>query len=79
MHFTNSDFFSGVYISALPDLTIKKDFIVTLQDQAVPVETVRVSQDDRHVLEVDIEKAWKDMKLEPGLADEVEVKVSFAG
>ncbi|KAH6609328.1 glycoside hydrolase family 36 protein [Trichoderma cornu-damae] len=68
----------GVYISALPDMTLKEDFIVTLQDQAVPVETMRVSQGDHRVLEVDIEKAWKDMKLEPGLVDEVEVKVSFA-
>ncbi|KAK4066339.1 hypothetical protein Trihar35433_6766 [Trichoderma harzianum] len=68
----------GVYISALPDLVLNEDFIVMLQDQAVPVETVRVSQNDGHVLEVDIEKAWADMKLEPGLKDEVEVKVSFA-
>ncbi|KAL6837617.1 glycoside hydrolase family 36 protein [Trichoderma camerunense] len=67
----------GVYISALPDLTLNEDFVVMLQDQAVPVETVRVSQNDEHVLEVDIEKAWTDMKLEPGLKDEVEVKVSF--
>ncbi|RFU75321.1 glycoside hydrolase family 36 [Trichoderma arundinaceum] len=69
----------GVYISALPNMALMEDFIVTLQDQAVPVETVRVSPADHRVLEVDIEKAWKDMKLEPGLLDEVEVKVSFAG
>ncbi|KAL7791355.1 glycoside hydrolase family 36 protein [Trichoderma ceciliae] len=69
----------GVYISALPDMVLEEDFIVTIQDQAVPVETVSVSQSDQHVLEVDIEKAWKDMKLEPGLLDELEVKVSFAG
>ncbi|KAM0262871.1 hypothetical protein ACHAQJ_001462 [Trichoderma viride] len=61
------------------DMTLKEDFIVTLQDQAVPVETVSVSQSDQHVMEIDIEKAWKDMKLEPGVLDEVEVKVSFAG
>jgi hypothetical protein len=60
-------------------MTLKEDFIVTLQDQAVPVETVSVSQSDPHVLEINIERAWKDMKLEPGLLDEVEVKVSFAG
>lgn len=75
---SNSNSPLGVYISALPDLTLNEDFIVMLQDQAVPVETVRVSQNDEHVLEVDIEKAWADMKLEPGLKDEVEVKVSFA-
>ncbi|KAK4084542.1 uncharacterized protein Triagg1_1022 [Trichoderma aggressivum f. europaeum] len=69
----------GVYVSALPDLALNEDFIVMLQDQAVPVETVRISQNDGHVLEVDVEKAWEDMKLEePGLKDEVEVKVSFA-
>lgn len=60
-------------------MTLQEDFIVTLQDQAVPVETVRVSQSDQHVLEINIERAWKDMKLEPGRLDEVDVKVSFAG
>ncbi|KAM0467006.1 hypothetical protein ACHAPV_000518 [Trichoderma viride] len=69
----------GVYISALPKMTLQEDFIVTLQDQAVPVETVRVSQSDQHVLEINIERAWKDMKLEAGRLDEVDVKVSFAG
>ncbi|EHK40420.1 glycoside hydrolase family 36 protein [Trichoderma atroviride IMI 206040] len=69
----------GVYISTLPKMTLQKDFIVTLQDQAVPVETVGVSQSDQHVLEINIERAWKDMELEPGRLDEVEIKVSFAG
>ncbi|GFP56677.1 probable galactinol-sucrose galactosyltransferase 6 [Trichoderma asperellum] len=69
----------GIYISTLPNMTLQEDFIVTLQDQAVPVETVGVSQSDQHVLEINIEKAWKDMKLEPGRLDEVEIKVSFAG
>lgn len=60
-------------------MKLQEDFIVTLQDQAVPVETVSVSRSDQHILEINIEKAWKDMKLEPGRFDEVEIKVSLAG
>jgi hypothetical protein len=60
-------------------MALQEDFVVTLQDQAVPVESVSVSQSDQHVLEIDIERAWKDLELEAGRLDEVEVKVSFAG
>ncbi|SPQ18354.1 76a4190c-5657-4e05-95d5-21f92ca54688 [Thermothielavioides terrestris] len=68
----------GIYISVLPELSIEDDFMVTIQGQPIPSHTVTVNKDDQHVLDVDIETAWREMKLESGWANEVEVKVYFA-
>jgi hypothetical protein len=66
-----------VYISLLPDLTVDDDFMVLILGQPIPPETVSISKTDPHVLEVDIESAWKKMGLK-GYANEVEVKLYFA-
>ncbi|KAK4241548.1 glycoside hydrolase [Achaetomium macrosporum] len=68
----------GVYISVLPELSIEDDFMVTIQGQPIPPRTVTVNKGDKHVLDVDIETAWKEMGLQSGWANEVEVKVYFA-
>lgn len=68
----------GVYISALPDLTIKDDFIATIQGRVIPVQTVLVSKVDSHVLEIDVEAAWQELGLHAGWGNEVEVKIIFA-
>jgi hypothetical protein len=68
-----------VYVSALTEVSIKGNLMVMLQNVAVPIETVHRSKHDPRVLEIDIETAWKALKLEAGFKDEVEVKVSFAG
>lgn len=68
----------GVYISALPELTIEDDFIATIQGQVIPVHTVSVSAVDAHVLEIDVEKAWEEMGLHPGWSNEVEIRVYFS-
>jgi hypothetical protein len=36
---------------------------------------IKVSRDDEHVLEIDIEKAWEELKLDSGWSNEVEVKI----
>ncbi|KAK4167262.1 putative galactinol--sucrose galactosyltransferase 6 [Cladorrhinum sp. PSN259] len=68
----------GVYISVLPELSIMDEFMVTIQGQPLPPHTVTVNEKDNQVLNVDIETAWKEMGLESGWANEVEVKVYFA-
>lgn len=68
---------AGVYLSTLPDMTVEGDFMVTMQGQPIPSRTVTMSVEDRHVLEVDLETAWKEMKLDGGWSNEVEVKVYF--
>ena len=71
----------GIYVSSLPEMTgsssVEDNFMATIQGQPIPPHTVSVSKADDHVLEVDIETAWKEMKLESGWANEVEVKVYF--
>ncbi|OTB04406.1 glycoside hydrolase family 36 protein [Hypoxylon sp. CI-4A] len=67
----------GVYISSLPDMSISRDFMVTILGEPIPPHTVTVSTLDSHVLNIDVEKAWKEMGLEAGWANEVEVKVYF--
>ncbi|KAK6717835.1 hypothetical protein SNK05_001012 [Fusarium graminearum] len=67
----------GIYISALPNLTIEGDFLITIQEKVIPVHTVAISTVDKHVLEIDIGKAWKDMGLESRWSNDVEVKVHF--
>ncbi|KAL2255266.1 hypothetical protein VTK26DRAFT_3719 [Humicola hyalothermophila] len=68
----------GVYISVLPELSIGDDFMVTILGQPIPSHTVSVNKDDKHILDVDVETAWKEMGLKSGWANEVQVKVYFA-
>ncbi|KAL1843495.1 hypothetical protein VTJ49DRAFT_1366 [Mycothermus thermophilus] len=67
----------GVYISVLPELSLMDDFMVTILGQPVPPNTVSISKQDGHVLEVDVEAAWDEMGLNSGWANEVQVKVYF--
>jgi hypothetical protein len=41
----------------------------------LPVHTVSVSKVDEHVLQIDTEKAWKELGLESRWSNEVEVKI----
>ncbi|KAH7197190.1 glycoside hydrolase superfamily [Fusarium flagelliforme] len=68
----------GIYISALPSLTIDGDFLITIQEKVIPVHTVAISAVDKYVLEIDIGKAWKEMGLESRWSNDVEVKVHFS-
>lgn len=65
----------GLYISALPRMDVKNDFMVTIQGQVIPPHTVAVSKTAAEVLEIDVETAWKEMGLNAGWGNEVEVKV----
>ncbi|KAI0837180.1 glycoside hydrolase family 36 protein [Hypoxylon sp. FL0890] len=67
----------GIYISSLPDMSIERDFMVTIQGQPIPPHTVTVNTVDDHVLNIDIETAWKEMGLEAGWSNEVEIKLYF--
>ncbi|KAG6056066.1 hypothetical protein E4U32_005916 [Claviceps aff. humidiphila group G2b] len=53
----------GVFISTLPSMSIRDDFMVTVRDNPVPLETVRRSETDPRVLEIDLERAWDLMNL----------------
>jgi hypothetical protein len=65
----------GIYISTLPKISFKDSMIITILGKVLPVHTVSVSKVDEHVLEVDIETAWKELELESRWSNEVEVKI----
>ncbi|KAI1331331.1 glycoside hydrolase family 36 protein [Xylariaceae sp. FL0255] len=67
-------FVLGLYISNLPQMSIERDLIITIQGQPIPVETVMVDRRDEHVLAIDVETAWKDMGLSSGWGNEFDVK-----
>jgi hypothetical protein len=56
-------------------MSIDEDFLITMSGQAIPRHTVSVSRTDQHVVEVDLEAAWRQMGLRAGWSNEVEVKV----
>ncbi|KAK0113571.1 hypothetical protein ONS95_013820 [Cadophora gregata] len=65
----------GLYISTLPTLSYKDNMMITIQGKVLPVHTVTISKVDDHVLEVDVETAWKELDLEAGWSNEVQVKI----
>ncbi|KHN96752.1 raffinose synthase Sip1 [Metarhizium album ARSEF 1941] len=67
----------GLYISTLPYLNIEDDFMVAVEDQPVPLDTVRRSRDDKRVFEIDVEKAWKEMAVSTMQRGKVQIKASF--
>jgi hypothetical protein len=58
-------------------MSIERDFMITIQNQPIPLHTVTVNKQDGHVLAVDVETAWKEMDLSSGWINEVEVKIYF--
>ena len=59
-------------------MTVDGDFMVTIRDQPIPPHTVSISNVDAHVLEIDIQAAWKEMDLKPGWSNEIEVRLYFS-
>jgi hypothetical protein len=66
---------TGIYISDLPKRSFIDSLLITILGEVIPVHTVSVSKVDSHVLEIDIESAWKELNLESKWSNEVEVKI----
>jgi hypothetical protein len=64
-----------MYISTLPTFSFENTLLVTILGKVLPIKTLKLSKDDEHVLEIDIAKAWKDLDLESGWSNEVEIKI----
>lgn len=58
-------------------MTIEGDFLATIQGQVIPPNTVSISKADARVLQIDVEAAWNEMKLDLGWGNELEIKVFF--
>lgn len=69
---------TGIYISWLQFHHFATNFrgaiSISIQDRIIPYrDTVKISEGSPLVLEVNIEKAWKEMGLVAGVGNEVEV------
>lgn len=65
----------GVYISDLPNKSIEEDFMVMIYGKPIPVETVSKSQTSAQVLQIDVEKAWRDSGEDSGWSNEVSLEI----
>jgi hypothetical protein len=62
----------GFYISALAGLSVEENMIATLVGQVIPFSCVKVKD---QVLEIDAERAWKELNIDGGWTNEVKVKL----
>lgn len=67
---------SGIYISDLEKRSIQDDFLITILGKVIPFHAVR-SQASSCILEIDVERAWKEMDLNSGWSNEVPVEIFF--
>ena len=65
----------GLYISDLEVRKVEDDFMVLIHGRPVPIECVKVNDACGKVLEVDVERAWKEMGEKAGWSNEVSVEV----
>lgn len=65
----------GLYVSDLEARKLEDDFMVMIHGKPVPLGCVKVNDQCGKVLEVDVERAWKEMGEEAGWSNEVSVEV----
>ena len=71
----------GLWISDLSSRSVDEDFFVMIYGEPVPEHCVKKGKAQKGlsgVLEIDVERAWKEMELKPGWSNEVAVEV-FVG
>jgi raffinose synthase Sip1-like protein len=65
----------GLWIDALPDISVEDTFFILLGGKAIPSHCVKLCTTDERVLEVDLEWAWKEGGYQAGWSNEVIVEV----
>ena len=64
----------GIYISSVHEMSVEKDFLITISEMVIPMHTVRICM-EKPILEIDVEKAWGEMKIQPGFSNELTLKI----
>lgn len=65
----------GLYISDLEARRFEDDFMVMIFGRPVPVGCIKVNEVCGKVLEIDVQRAWKEMDEDAGWSNEVSVEV----
>lgn len=64
----------GIFLSTLHDMSVEDDLLIMLHGMVIPIDTVKICE-YKPVLEIDVEKAWDAMKIQPGWSNEVTLEV----
>lgn len=65
----------GVWVGELEGVDLREDTFVLLEGKPVPFGCLRKGKEDKRVLEVDVERAWKEMGLQGGYSNQLDVEV----
>ncbi|KAK5126807.1 hypothetical protein LTR85_009741 [Meristemomyces frigidus] len=65
----------GLYISDLESRSIEDNFFVTMAGKPIAAHCVQDSETSAKVLEVDVERAWRESGAQPGWSNEFSVEV----
>lgn len=65
----------GIWIEQLDNVDLEQDTFVLLEGKPMPFACIGRSKADPLVLEVDIETAWKQMKLDSGYSNQVDAEI----
>ncbi|KAK0945799.1 hypothetical protein LTR29_002655 [Friedmanniomyces endolithicus] len=65
----------GLYVDDLEKRSVSEDFMIMIFGKPVPEACVRVSESCAKVLEVDVEKAWRENGEKAGWSNEITVEV----
>ncbi|KAF2212256.1 glycoside hydrolase family 36 protein [Cercospora zeae-maydis SCOH1-5] len=65
----------GLWISDLEERSVADNFIVLIYGKPISVECVRISKTAKQVLEIDIERAWKESGEDVGWGNEITLEV----
>jgi len=64
----------GIYFSTLADRSVSEDVLIMMFGKVIPQHTVKINE-EAPILEVDIEKAWDEMGLKPGMSNDIPLKI----
>lgn len=65
----------GIWISDLEKRSVEGDFLVVILGRPIPVHCVKKSERSEKVLEIDVERAWREGGYEAGWNNEVSLEV----
>jgi hypothetical protein len=65
----------GVWIDQLPSMSLEDDFFIVMFGRPVPLHCVKVSEANARVLEIDLERTWKEGDYNQTWSNEVAVEM----
>lgn len=66
--------YPGIYLSDLATRSVEDTILITILGRVIPPQAVSVNP-ARLVLQVDIEHAWNEMRLDGGWSNEIPVQI----